>query len=369
MQLKLANINAVVENDKLKQVKTTRMFARNIQVDGLFSEEIFGKFGSTERKQTFAYIDLRTKIIHPEAFEHLFSSLSSDISKFLLNKQKYIIENGKLIPAAEGEGVSGIYQFIKNFDKINLDLIKDKKEEVNFIKQNVNKVFINKYLVLPAGIRDIQIQKGTNKSQIQYTELNELYENLIRNTNSLETIPSDDLIESLTQGIQRCAMEINSWIKMRLKGKGGLIRGGLMRKVVDYSGRVVITTDNTLEVGEIQLPWQIVLRLFEPFAIHKIMKDKDYLSLIQDFLKSDISTDSFTLKMFIKKLNSKPEICPPLLHDYFVDVAKEIVKDKLALIKRDPVENRNSYVAETIRVGESGFAMSINPSELARNGA
>jgi len=368
MQLRLANINAIVENDKLKQVKTTRMFARNIQVDGLFSEEIFGKFGSNERKQNFAFVDLRTRIIHPEAYEHIFLGLSSDISKFILNKQKYSIENGKLI-AVDKEGISGVYQFIQNFDKLDLSAIKDKKEEINFIKQNISKIFIDKWLILPAGIRDIQIQKGTNKSQIQYTELNELYENLIRNTNSLESIPSDDLRDSLTQGVQRCALEINSWIKQRLKGKGGLIRGGLMRKVVDYSGRLVITTDNTLSIGEIGLPWQVVLRLFEPFAIYRIMKDKDYLSLIQDFLKSDLQVDSFTLKQFIKKLNSKPDITSPLLHDYFVDVAKEIVKDKTVLWKRDPVENRNSYIAANVRVGDNGFSMGVNPAELKRNGA
>ena len=368
MQLKLANINAVIENGKLKQVKTTRMFARNIQVDGLFSEEIFGKFGSNERKSTFAYVDLRTKIIHPEAYEHIFLSLSSDIGKFILNKQKYIIENGKL-SVDDKDGISGVYQFIKNFYKLDLSILKDKKEEVNFIKKNINRIFIDKWLILPAGIRDIQIQKGTNKSQIQYTELNELYENLIRNANSMESIPSDDLRESLTQGVQRCALEINKWIKMRLKGKGGLIRGGLMRKVIDYSGRVVITTDNTLKIGEIGLPWQICLRLFEPFAVHKIMKDKDYLSLIQDSLKSDIAMDSFSLKQYIKKLNSKPSVAPPLLHDYFMDVAREIVKDKVVLIKRDPVENRNSYTAESIRVEDSSFDMKINPSELARNGA
>lgn len=368
MQLKLANINAVIENSKLKQVKTTRMFARNIQVDGLFSEEIFGKFGSNERKSTFAFVDLKTKIIHPEAYEHIFISLSSDIGKFLLNKQQYVIENGKLI-AVDKDGISGVFQFINNFDKINLDYIKDKKEEVNFIKQNLNKIFIDKWLILPAGIRDIQIQKGTNKSQIQYTELNELYENLIRNANSLESIPSEDLRDSLTQGVQRCALEIDKWIKQRLKGKGGLIRGGLMRKVVDYSGRLVITTDNALSIGEVGLPWQVVLRLFEPFAINKIMKDKDYLSLIQDFLRSDMQIDSFTLKQFIKKLNSKPSIAPPLLHDYFIEVAKEIVKDKIVLYKRDPVENRNSYVAASVRVDGNGFDMKINPSELKRNGA
>lgn len=367
MQLRLSNINAVVENDKLKQVKSTRMFSRTIQADGLFSEEIFGKFGSDIRKQTFAYVNLHTKIIHPEAYEHMFLSLSSDISKFLLNKQLYNIDDGKLVPV-DTDGISGVANFIANFDKINLDILKDKKEEVKFIKNNLNKVFIDKYIILPAGLRDIQVVKGTNKSQMQSSELNELYENLIRNSNTIENIEGD-LKATLTQGIQRSTLEINSWIKQRLKGKGGLIRGGLMRKVIDYSGRLVITTDNTLSIGEIGLPWQVCLRLFEPFAIHKILKDKDYLSLIQDFLKSDISVDSFTLKQLIKKLNAKPDILPPLLHDYFVEIAREVVDGKMVLNKRDPIENRNSYVSSSIRVNGSGFTMSLNPAELARNGA
>jgi hypothetical protein len=52
-----------------------------------------------------------------------------------------------------------------------------------------------------------------------------------------------------------------------------------------------------------------------------------------------------------------------------MDVARDIAKDKVVLIKRDPVENRNSYVAESIRVEDSGFSMGINPAELKRNGA
>ncbi len=368
MQLKLSNINAVIENEKLKQVKTTRMYSRNIQVDGLFSEEIFGKFGSSERKKTFGYIDLQTKIIHPESYQHIFTSLNSDITKYILNKQKYVIEKGILVPDEE-KGLSGVYNFIKIFDQLDLAAIKNKNQEIQFIKNNINKLFINKWLVIPAGVRDIQLIQGTNKSQIQYTELNELYENLIRNTNLFSSLSTPELSESLTQVIQKNVIEINSWLKERLKGKGGLIRGGLLRKVVDYSGRLVITTDNTLEVGEIGLPWQVVLRLYEPFAINIIMKDNDYLSLIQNFLKSDTKVDTFTLKQFIKKLNNKPSIVTPLLKDYFIEVAKIIVKDKVILYKRDPVENRNSYVAGHIRVESDGFVMSLNPLELKRNGA
>jgi len=333
MQLKIANINAVIENEKLKAVKTTRMFSRNIQADGLFSEEIFGKFGSPERRRTFAYVDLNTKIIHPEALEHIFFGLSPDVSKFILNKEKYTIKDGRLL--ASEEGMSGVSQFIDNFKNLDLTVFK-KKEEVKFINDNLNKVFIDKWLILPAGIRDIQFIKGTDKSQIQYMELNELYETLIRNTNSIVNLKDDiEIKNSMSNAIQRATLDITKWIKERMKGKSGLIRGGLMRKVVDYSGRLVITTDNTLDLGEIGLPWQVVLRLFEPFAINLIIKDANYLSLIQEFLGSDTRIDTFTLKHLFKKLNSKPDILTPLLKDYFIEIAKEIVKEKMVLYKRD----------------------------------
>lgn len=370
MNLKLANINKVIESQKLKQVKTTRIFSRSTQVDGLFSEEIFGKFGSPERRKTFGYIDLKTTVVHPEVYENIFMTLDPKISSFLLNKQKYEVNNGRLIES--DKGVSGVYNFIKIFDKLDLTLIKGKKKEVDFINKYKNRIFINKYLVLPAGIRDIQIDKTTNKSQIQYTQLNDLYENLIRNSN---TIPSDksspELLQVLTQGIQRNVLEINKWIKERLKGKSGLIRGGLMKKTTDYSGRMVITTDNTLELGQVSVPWQVCLRLFEPFAINRLLKDKNYLRLIQDFLKSDTQLDVFQLKIFLKKLNTKPSIVSPLLKDYLVDIAKDITKDKIVLYKRDPVENRNSYVAGNIKVNEEldQFTMGLNPLELKRNGA
>jgi len=370
MQLKLANLNAVVENDKLKLVKTTRMYSRNVQADGLFSEEIFGKFGSPERRKTFAYVNLNTKIIHPEALEHIFFSLSSDVNKFIMGKQKYTVKDGKLIVSDEdGIGMSGISDFIKVFPKLDLAAFK-KKDEVKFLKENLNKVFIDKWLILPAGIRDIQMIKGTNKSQIQYMELNELYENLIRNANSIINLKGDvEIYASMSNAVQKAVLEINRWIKERMKGKTGIIRGGLMRKVTDYSGRLVVTTDNTLDVGEVGLPWQVVLRLFEPFSIHLILKDANYLTLIQEYLKSDIKIDMFTLKQLIKKLNTKPDILPPLLKDYFMDIAREVVKDKVCLYKRDPVENRNSYVAGNIRVEDSNFVMSLNPLELKRNGA
>ncbi len=335
MNLQLENINAIVENDKLQPILSTRMYS-GLQDQGLFSENIFGKLGSKERSKTFAYVNLSTKIIHPEAFNLIFMSVDPIFGKFLLNKQKYSLDKlGNLIE--DENGVSGVFHFVKLFPKINLDTFKKKSpKEINFIRENSKKIFIDKYLVLPAGVRDIVISKSTGKQQIQYSDLNELYGSLISMSSTMKQMKSSpDLAEPMAQNIQRYTIKINDWIKSRLKGKTGLIRGGLLRKTTDFSGRLLITTDNTLKMGEIGLPYQVVLRLYEPLALYHIQRSNDHLAILQHFFKQDTQIDTYQLKMLFKKLNTTPDILPALIKDYFIEVAKEIVKDKVIIYKRD----------------------------------
>ncbi|MEM3451994.1 MAG: hypothetical protein QW835_00005 [Candidatus Hadarchaeum sp.] len=63
-------IEEFIEKHKLKPVSSPRIYlSGKLDPDGLYSEEIFGRLGSEERKHTFAYIDLRNhRIIHPEVY-------------------------------------------------------------------------------------------------------------------------------------------------------------------------------------------------------------------------------------------------------------------------------------------------------------
>ncbi len=60
------DIPRFIEQRKILQVKSARIEGRGGKLDseGLFSEEIFGRVGSPNRKTTFGYIDLNVKIIH-----------------------------------------------------------------------------------------------------------------------------------------------------------------------------------------------------------------------------------------------------------------------------------------------------------------
>ena len=53
-------------------------------------------------------------------------------------------------------------------------------------------------------------------------------------------------------------------INMRLKGKEGRIRGNLMGKRVDFSGRTVITADPNLRIDQVGVPKSVAQNLTFP---------------------------------------------------------------------------------------------------------
>ncbi len=370
MKLKLLDIDKFITKNKLKLVTNAKLYEKPGKLDpsGLFSEEIFGRFGSIERRRTFAYVNLNCRIIHPEVYP-IIAGLHPIFSKLLLNKGKYIVtENGALVEDSSGK--SGISYLIEIFPKIDLNKYeKNQPKRVQFLKKNLELLFVDKWLILPAGIRDISISKTSGQTLINFSDLSELYVSLIRSANMIHPELPEDIKQPMVEQIQKLVIEINDWIKNRMKGKQGIIRGGLLRKTVDYSARLVATTDHTLPLGTIGLPWQIVLKLYEPFAINYILrKDTTSIGIIQNFLRLEKSPGTDELKKLFSNLTNNPEIITPQLKAYLIQVAEEIVKDKVVIYKRDPVENRDSWLAANIRVEPEGLSLKLNPLDLPRTG-
>lgn len=369
MKLQLIDINEFIKKNNLKQVTTAKLYEKPGKIDssGLFSEEIFGRLGSMERRKTFAYVELNCKVIHPEVYP-LLCGLDTTISKLLNYKKKYsLTDKGTLIEDPE-KGDNGILFFISIFDNLNLNAFK-KPEIVNFIKKNRKTIFIDKWLILPAGIRDISISRTSGQVLITFSDLSELYTALVRVVSSISPELPREILDPLAERVQKLLIEINTWIKNRMKGKQGIIRGGLLKKAVDFSARLVAITDHTLPLGTVGLPWQVVLKLYEPFAINYILKkDTNAVSIIQNFLNSSTSIDSDSLKKLFDNLVQNPDIIPETLKEYFITVAKDIAKNKLVIYKRDPVENRDSWLSAYIRVENDGYGIKLNPLDLPRTG-
>jgi DNA-directed RNA polymerase beta' subunit len=375
MQPRLMNINEFVTKNKIKQVSSIRRYSGNkIDENGLFSEDIFGRQGAKDRRERFGFIDVKTPLIHPEAW-NIVTRISTDFLKCIKSQVKYIVSRDKFLLESE-DGDTGLYFFTKVLPKLDLNyyIKKDKKKQplVDYTKKNMDAILTNKVLVLPAGIRDIRISRASGKTFIEASEINTVYENLIRQSHSIVSNAEDlpkDIVEPIVTSMQRNYLEINNWIKNRIKGKQGLIRGGLFSKRTDYSGRLVVTGDPTLKMGYIGLPWQVVLIIFEPFTINYLLyKDRTGIPLIQQEMKIENPPDITDVKRLLKKAKDNPKDILAELKLYLIETAKEVSRDKQVLYKRDPVLNRDSWLSAYVRIDSDGHVIKLNPFDFPRTG-
>jgi len=186
--------------------------------------------------------------------------------------------------------------------------------------------------------RDIQHSSTSTKSLVTSSEVNKLYDELLQQTKTVDRNILDYLdeetVRNIVGAIQRKVIEINNWIRERLKGKGGILRGGLLSKTIDYSGRANVVGDPSLKLGYIGLPWQIVLKLYEPFTEYQILKNSFNVH-VKDMVKEHVGAEGdlepSELKRFITMVNEQPDVITPTLTDELVRIAEEIVKDKVVL--------------------------------------
>jgi len=371
------DVEHFVQRKKIQPITSSKYYEGSgrttLDKKGLFSEEIFGRVGSRDRKKTYGYIDLKLDFIHPEAYR-ILTSISTDLTKLILGKEKYILDNNNKLVKNEEYGNSGVFYFIQIIDNIDWDNIKtEKPKHIRFIKENKDKLLINKLVILPAGFRDIQITK-TGKQFIQYGEINKTYSTLINQTEMLSDdldLFDEELMGSLYKSIQRNLINVNTWIKSKIKGKHGMIRGGMLKKSVDYSARLVIVPDNNLDFGYIGLPWQVCMKLFEPFFIHYVLKqDRDNLlkAVIQKFIGIEEDIDINDIKKFVKKVNESPRDMNNMTVNVLKETMEKVTADRVVIYKRDPVENRDSYISNYVRVDDTGFIAKLNSYDLCKNG-
>jgi DNA-directed RNA polymerase beta' subunit len=373
MKLNLIDIDDFIKTRSIKEITSTQHFTGGgrdkLEPKGLFSEEIFGRLGDRKRKVAFGYINLKTKFIHPEAFS-IFAAISPDMGKLLSGKVPYILEEDGTIKE-DPSGETGIFFIVKHFDKLNFDkMVKAGREDrVEFVKNNKDIILIDKYLVMPAGIRDIKLTQKNNKAMYQYSEITDLYTRLLRQTNSIigdiSLLPSE-IVSPMVDSIQATLRDINIWIKNRMKGKQGLIRSGMLKKVVDYSARMIITPDPTLKLGYVGVPWHIVLKLYEPYTIHNLLtKNREMLPNVQKYIDAE-SMDINEIRRFISNVNNDPYSVSEEFKESLITLAKDATKDKVLVYKRDPAENRDSWQASYIRVDGTGFVMKVKSFDVSR---
>lgn len=259
LRLDILDVERYVQQNNCKPITNPRAFLRdNIPSDdGLLSNQIFG-ITKDDRAGIFAYINLHGWFIDPSCYK-AWVRIDSKVKNIIHGVDTYRINDlGQFVQDPNGE--TGIDFLRKNISKIKFRSTESLKRDikVQYLEKNKDKMFIQKYIVIPPFYRD----KNTESSRtVGLGGINKLYNDLIVASNAL-TATRDfmfDASDAMNGRVQEIILNIYDWfcgnsnpnintdLGAGLSGKMGILRRASMSKTANFSSRLVLSA-NELKV-------------------------------------------------------------------------------------------------------------------------
>ena len=302
---KILNYESFCED--LDEVTSLKTFGkRKFHPDGLFSEQIFGpvrnytcqcgkyhgvsKVGgqcgecdvdivnSDERRKRFAKITIPIKVVNPVFYDLLVDLagknfkrglddlMRNDQSVYYTTKEEYVVTlDAEEIPeeAQKWERTTAIFEMVRALAE---DMVADGVEEWNLVLDNIDNLLIDQIIVLPPDLRPTSKSSGESKQLMD--KINRYYVQILTKkeimAGTIVDIHRDKaLYYTYFKQLQKDVNELYTRILEKMAKKEGLIRGNILGKRIDFSGRAVITPDPTLELEQCKLPYLMVLEIFK----------------------------------------------------------------------------------------------------------
>lgn len=239
-----------ITKDKISHLRPTTSLdinegsTKNFHPDGLFSTITFGRVGEERRDTSFSYIQLRVEVFHPIIYKCI--TTLKELYSEIINGRTYAIWNPKtkdFDKSDELQGETGYSFFLQHWKDIRY------KETDSFARQNKIKLIekykdiaLTKYiLVMPAGLRDIEV---TDNGRMQEHEINELYRRIISTNNVIASSTlnlNNKTLDQSRKTIQHTFNDIFDSITQMLSGKKGFIQKKWASRNLFYGTRNVIT--------------------------------------------------------------------------------------------------------------------------------
>ena len=249
------NIELLKIDDRLtalmKPVKSLDYYENvdgSLHEDGLFSISIFGRMGDEARDRRFSYIDLRTTIFHPVIYraliklKGLYKGIMAGTAYATWNAKERDFEN-----ADELSGKTGFQFFLAHWKDIKFrqtgSAIRDQR--IKLIEKYKDRALTDKALVLPAGLRDIEVDDSGRRV---VGDINKSYQKLlavsrtIAKTDSMSDNPALNLPRHLQQMTFNTIYET---LEKMLSGKRGFIQSKWGSRRVFNGTRNVISAMDT----------------------------------------------------------------------------------------------------------------------------
>lgn len=212
--------------------------------DGLYSEVIFGQLGSRERLIRRGFMYLRTTLISPHLYRQIMTlkNYYQDIAAgrqyaYYDPKIKDFVRTSRDDPNSD----TGYEFFISHVDKIDFAKSNSaqRNDKIALVQKYKDCLFITKFIILPAALRDVRINNGRPESE----KINKLYLNLLAFTKSLpENGASDSIFDPIRYQMQNKLQEIYDYIRNMIDDKHGFAQGKYAARDIVYGSRNVITS-------------------------------------------------------------------------------------------------------------------------------
>lgn len=270
---------------KLKQVSSLEVSepgSKNFKSDGLFSNEIFGRPGTGVRDKSFGYIDLKLGVFHPVLYKAI-TDLKELYGQILTGKGYAVWddETKDFIKSNPVDGFTGYNFFLSHFKQLKF-VERESLKRTQYIKL-VNKFrenpLIDKLLVLPAGLRDYELDKTGRPTE---GEVNTFYRRIMTTSNLVVTSAiktNPESLDNVRSTLQKYVNELYDYFKSLLEGKNKLVLSKWASRKIFNGTRNVATSllDNPSELGGKQVgPNDTVIGLYQflkgalPIALYQI---------------------------------------------------------------------------------------------------
>ncbi|MEI6480319.1 MAG: DNA-directed RNA polymerase subunit beta' [bacterium] len=284
-------------------------------VDEEERERILNDLDSEFKAKIKSLQDEKTK----DALKNLLLETKKEIDSIQTGKvidevvyHKYSMKYGTLFEAEIG--AEAIHGLLKDLDlvKLQAELEKNLEKAKSLEKDKMGKrltvirsmvrggirpewMFLTRIPVIPPALRPMVALDGGRHAT---SDVNDLYRRVINRNNRLKKLMEikapdvilrnekrilqeavDALIDNSIRhgnaafaGLNQAQRRPLKSLADNLKGKRGLLRGNLLGKRVDYSGRSVIVVGPDLKLHQCGLPKHMALELFRPFVICELLK-------------------------------------------------------------------------------------------------
>jgi DNA-directed RNA polymerase subunit beta' len=377
---KILNYEQFCENlDEITSLKT--FSKRRFHPNGLFSEQIFGPIrnytcqcqyhgdsksggkcsvcgidivNSDERRKRFAKIVLPLKVVNPLFYDLLvdlggktFKKCLDDLMRndksilFITDKEYAVTLNSDDIPpgAPKWERTEAIYVMVKGVAE---EAVADGIPEWKIVLDNIDNLLLSSIIVLPPDLRPTSNNAGENKQLMD--KINRYYTQILTKKEIMNAtkvnLQDKALYYNYFKQLQKDVNELYVRILEKMAKKEGLIRGNILGKRIDFSGRAVIIPDPTIAIDECKLPYLMVLEIFKLPIAKRIMAIGKYKSLNEaiDFVNDCIDKNNLILYR----------------------MCENITKDEYCVLNRQPSLHKLSMLGFKIKI-TTDFVIKIHP--------